>query len=185
MTIATATPAPHDGRKAVPLIVLVGLIAYSNSFTKAFILDDLGWILDNANLGDPVAYVQSMGARPVGATTVALNYWLGGRSVLGYHAFNLAIHLAAALTLFGLVRRTLLLPRWQGKWEQAAPWLALSVALLWLAHPLQTQAVTYIIQRLEALMGLFYLLTLYCLVRGATAADCGLGNADCGLNDPS
>jgi hypothetical protein len=50
----------------------------------------------------------------------------------------------------------------------AAPELALSLALLWLVHPLQTERVTYLIQRAEALMGLFYLLILYCLVRGAT-----------------
>ena len=45
--------------------------------------------------------------------------------------------------------------------------LAFAVALLWTVHPLQTEAVTYIVQRTESLMGLFYLLTLYCFIRGA------------------
>ncbi|MCC6418692.1 MAG: tetratricopeptide repeat protein [Gemmataceae bacterium] len=167
MTTESVSTPSHDWHKAVPLLVIAGLLAYSNSFTKAYILDDAPWIANNANLGDPAAYLRSMGMRPVGAATVLLNYWLGGKSVLGFHAFNLAIHLAAALTLFGLVRRTLLLDRWQGRFDTSAPWLALSIALLWLVHPLQTQSVTYIIQRLESLMGLFYLLTLYCVVRGA------------------
>ena len=48
---------------------------------------------------------------------------------------------------------------------ESAPWLAMAVAVIWLVHPLQTESVTYIIQRAESLMGLFFLLTLYCGVR--------------------
>jgi tetratricopeptide (TPR) repeat protein len=88
--------------------------------------------------------------------------------VWGYHAFNLATHVLAGWTLYGLVRRTLMLPALRSRFGAAAPWLALATALLWLLHPLQTESVTYIIQRSEALMGLFYLLTLYCVLRGAT-----------------
>ena len=88
----------------------------------------------------------------------------------GYHATNLAIHLAAALLLFGLLRRTFLLPAMRDGWGAAATPLALAVALLWAVHPLQTESVTYVVQRAESLVGLFYLLTLYGLVRGATAA---------------
>ena len=32
---------------------------------------------------------------------------IGGLNVASYHAFNIAVHILAALTLFGLVRRTL------------------------------------------------------------------------------
>ncbi len=53
--------------------------------------------------------------------------------------------------------------------RRAAPWLAFAAAALWMAHPLQTQSVTYVIQRAESMMGMFYLLTLYCVIRGATA----------------
>jgi tetratricopeptide (TPR) repeat protein len=49
-------------------------------------------------------------------------------------------------------------------------WLALAVALLWTVHPLQTESVTYVVQRAESLVALFYLLTLYCVICGATAA---------------
>src|SRR5208283_163030 len=48
--------------------------------------------------------------------------------------------------------------------------LALTIALLWALHPLQTESVTYIVQRAESLCGLFYLLTLYCVIRGSTSA---------------
>ena len=78
-----------------------------------------------------------------------------------YHAGNLLIHLLAALTLFGIVRRTLLLPRCATGSAGASTGLAAAVALIWALHPLQTESVTYIVQRVESLMGLCYLLTLY------------------------
>ena len=108
-----------------------------------------------------------VGGRPVVSLTLAINYALGGMNVWGYHAVNLAIHILAAWTLFGVMRRTLLLPALQERFGSAATPLALAAALLWTIHPLQTESVTYVIQRTESLVGLFYLLTLYCVIRGA------------------
>ena len=79
---------------------------------------------------------------------------------------NLVIHVLAALTLFGLVRRTLQQARHREHYSTlTAISLAGAIALLWALHPLQTEAVTYIVQRAESLMALCYLLTLYCFVR--------------------
>ena len=108
--------------------------------------------------------------RPVANLTLAVNYALGGMNVRGYHAVNLVIHVLAAWTLFGVVRRTLVLPRLSRQCGAIAMPLALIVALLWMIHPLQTESVDYIIQRTEALVGLFYLLALYGVIRGATSA---------------
>jgi tetratricopeptide (TPR) repeat protein len=155
--------------KAIALLILAGLAAYCNSFTKAFVLDDMIWINHNPSLPDAAAYIRLMIGRPLIGLSILLNYRLGGFQVGGYHAFNLAIHLLAGLTLFGIVRRALLLERWQGRFSRSAPWLALTIALWWLVHPLNTQAVTYIIQRCESLMGLFYLLALYAVLRGFEA----------------
>ena len=59
-----------------------------------------------------------------------------------------------------------MLPALRGRFDvMAATAIAFCAALLWMLHPLQTQAVTYIVQRMESLMGLFYLLTLYCFIR--------------------
>src|SRR5262249_23445773 len=99
----------------------------------------------------------------------AANYAIGGLDPWWYHAVNLAIHVVAALTLFGIVRRTLLQEPRRDRYGAAAPWLALAVAVLWCAHPLQTGSVTYIVQRAESMMGLFYLLTLYCFIRSTEA----------------
>jgi tetratricopeptide (TPR) repeat protein len=116
--------------------------------------------------------------------TFALNYAMGGLNVWGYHAVNLLVHTLAGLTLFGVVRRTLLRQGYGGQALTSRPMarrseisnlrfgisnatlLALAVAVIWIVHPVQTEAVTYISQRAELLMGLFYLLTLYCFIRG-------------------
>jgi protein O-mannosyl-transferase len=98
--------------------------------------------------------------------TFALNYALSGTSAWSYHALNLLIHMLASLTLFGVVRRTLQQPVLRERFGAGATLLAFAAALLWTVHPLQTQAVTYVVQRAESLMGLFFLLTLYGFIRG-------------------
>lgn len=108
-----------------------------------------------------------VGERPILNLTFALNYGLGHDSVLGYHAVNIAVHVLAACVLFGLLRHTLLRPAMSGKFGNAATSLSLAASAIWALHPIQTISVTYISGRAESLMGLFYLLTLYCFVRGS------------------
>ena len=104
--------------------------------------------------------------RPLVCLTLALNYALGGLEPWSYHVVNLAIHACAALVLFGIVRRTLQGPRLRERFGTPANGLAAAIAILWAVHPMQTESVTYVIQRMESLMGLFLLLTLYCVIRG-------------------
>jgi protein O-mannosyl-transferase len=157
------------------IVILAALVAYHNSFSGPFIFDDSSAITDNPTirhfgsaLSPPLD--TSTGGRPVLNLTFALNYALDGMNVRGYHAFNLLIHVLAGLTLFGIVRRTLRRPILRERFGAAALPLALAVAVIWVVHPLQTEAVTYISQRAESLMGLFYLLTLYCFICGAESA---------------
>jgi len=102
----------------------------------------------------PPAGGETVTGRPLVNLSLAVNYALGGLSLPGYHGFNLAVHLLAGLILFGIVRRTV-----------NRNSVAFLVALLWIVHPLQTEAVTYLSQRAESLMGLCCLLTLYGFVR--------------------
>lgn len=164
---APVAPAdPTRWPKAIPLLVLASLLAYANSFTKDFVFDDVPWVVGNPLIGQFPSL--SWESRPFIRLTLWVNYKLSGFSPTTYHAFNLAVHTLAGLALYGLVRRTLLLPRFAGRYETSAPKLAFAVALLWLVHPLQTQSVTYVIQRCESMMGLFYLFSLYAWLRGAT-----------------
>lgn len=167
--------APVKTRILLILCALVagsGLVAYANSLAGVFVLDDMAHIVDNfriralSPIGDLLAT-----RRPLVTLSLAVNYALGELNPWGYHLFNVCIHLLAAMTLFGVVRRTLLTARLRDRYGAASAWIAAAVALIWTVHPLQTQSVTYVIQRGESLMGLFYLLTLYCLIRGATAMD--------------
>ncbi len=165
-----------NARKLVPLVlVLAGLWAWHNSFQGPFIFDDVASIPDNPHICQLWPIPRAMSAppsctvngRPVVCLTLALNYALGGLNVWGCHAFNLAVHLSSAWLLFGILRRTLQDGRFRDRFGGAAIWLAAVIALLWEVHPLQTESVTYIVQRTELLVGLFLLLTLYCVLRGS------------------
>lgn len=158
-------------------IVVAAVAAYHNSFTGPFVFDDLPAIADNASIRDlgrigEVLLPQNPGGlttsgRPVVNLSLALNHALSAGTVWSYHGFNLLVHTLAGLVLFGLVRRTLCRPVLGGRHGPDSLPLAALVAALWVVHPLQTESVTYIVQRAESLMGLFYLLTLYGFVRGA------------------
>jgi Tfp pilus assembly protein PilF len=177
-------------------LAVLALAAYSNSFSGEFVLDDQSSIVANPSLrriwppwAPLAAAAGGTRGRPFANLTFALNHALGGTSVGGYHVFNLIIHIAAGCLLFGIMRRTFASPPLAGRFAAAAWPLAFAVSALWLVHPLTTEAVAYLSQRTECLMGLAYLSTLYCMIRGAksearagrwyalAAASCLLGMA--------
>jgi tetratricopeptide (TPR) repeat protein len=172
---------------AAVFIVIAGVAAYSNSFNGAMVGDDLTSILENQSIRrlwppwgalSPPRNGETVSGRPLLNLSLAVNYAVGGTNVWGYHAVNLAIHIFAAITLFGVLRRTLCLPKLRARYGDVAILLAGAIALIWTAHPLQTESVTYIVQRAESLCGLCYLLVLYCVVRGATSAQCSRETID-------
>jgi tetratricopeptide (TPR) repeat protein len=147
---------------------------YHNTFQNPFIFDGLESITDNPHIRHlwPIwkaMYTPSdrtVSGRPVLSLSLAVNYQISGEDVWSYHALNLIIHILAALVLFGIIRRTLLSERLRERFGKSSTPLAFICAVIWVVHPLQTESVTYVIQRAESLMGLFYLLTLYCAIRG-------------------
>lgn len=157
-------PAANDRPRvwaACALIVAATVAAYHNSGHGPF-------------GRDPVASVVTSPERPVHPLSLALDYAAGGAAVADNHGVNLVIHVLAALTLFGIVRR--MVPP-----SPAGPGgfgVALAAALVWAVHPLQTESVTDVNQRAELLGGWFFLLTLYCFVRATEAP--GSGAADAG-----
>lgn len=172
-----AKPAPATDRSfalvAAAALSVCALIAYAKSFSAPLILDDWATVLHNPEIRR-VGSLWSMftpsestgvGGRPVANISFVLNYAVSGDSLAGFHAVNFAIHLLAGLTLFGVIRRTLRLPVLREEFGRDADWLGLLAAGLWTLHPVQTESVTYISQRTESLMGLFYFLSLYGFVR--------------------
>ena len=156
------------------LIVAAAAGAYATSFFGAFQFDDIPAILENPTvrhlwpLGIPLRPppgALTVSGRPILNLSLALNYAVSGYHPWSYHAFNLLIHIGVALVLFGIVKRTL-----AGTGGPKPAVSALAVALIWAVHPLTTETVTYIVQRAESLMALFYLLTLYCFIRSIDPA---------------
>lgn len=169
----SAQQAPNlRGSIAWAVVLTVCLLAaYANCYRGIFHFDDVHSIVRNESLRDLSQLGRLFGdenniTRPVVALTFAIDYTLFGLSPAGYHAFNLAGHLTAALLLFGVIRRSLLSEKLHARFGQAASPLAFSAALIWALHPLQTESVTYIVQRAESMMGMFFLLAMYCAIRG-------------------
>jgi tetratricopeptide (TPR) repeat protein len=161
-------------RLALILIALLIGVAYANSLNDGFVLDDVSSIPENptirhlwpmwGSLTPPNDSGQTVGGRPILNLSFALNYSVGGTNVRGYRAANIAIHILAAFALFGIVRRTV--GRTGKAMGQDATAIAFFSALIWGLHPLQTESVSYMVQRAESLMGLFFLISLYAVIRG-------------------
>jgi protein O-mannosyl-transferase len=175
--LRSAAPALRAGA----LLALAAAAAYATSFRGAFVYDGQQAIVENLSLRRFAAALApppgtTVSGRPLLNLSFALNYAVSGGRVWSYHALNLLIHFLAGLALFGIARRTLAGAGPSRPWAGIAPgradpggrtaWLAaLVIALLWTVHPLQTEAVTYVVQRAESLMGLFWLVTLYAFIR--------------------
>jgi protein O-mannosyl-transferase len=148
------------------LLLLAGTAVYANSLHVPFIMDDNG--ISFFGHKDILDILLHGGARRVADATFALNYRLQGSQVTGYHLANLAIHIMASMTLYFVVAAALDALRTSFPHHGAPPtatafvesFVPLAAALLFVLHPVQTQAVTYIIQRYTSLATLFYLLAV-------------------------
>ncbi len=155
------------------LIVIICFLVYSNTFKASFHFDDWLYIVDNRHIHLKELSISKLAAaatksplpRPVSNISFSLNYYFGELNVFGYHLVNLLIHALAGIILYFLLVTTLNLGPLKGKYKKRE-WLALIIALLWVVHPVQTQPVNYIMQRMTSLAGMFFLLSLYLYVRG-------------------
>jgi tetratricopeptide (TPR) repeat protein len=154
------------------IIIIVTTIAYWNSFDVPFQFDDHHAIRDNPgirDLSDLNRVFNSFPQRPVAQLTFALNYHFHELDVWGYHLVNLIIHIINALLVFWLVLQILNRLKGQKRISLQDPeilFVAFSTGLLFAVHPVQTQAVTYIVQRMASLATLFYLLAVNCFLKG-------------------
>jgi Flp pilus assembly protein TadD len=157
---------------AAALIVAVGIFCYAGTLHHPFVFDDMGNIVGNPIIKNPSFFVSpSMSAvftspseqpmlrmRFLPIMSFALNYRMGGLDPVGYHAVNIAIHLMNALVLWRIVLLICRTPALRGSGAaRHAQALALGVGLIFVSHPVQTQAVTYIVQRMTCMAALFYL----------------------------
>jgi len=155
--------------KRIMLISLLTFIAYSNSFNSAFHFDDFSSIITYPYIKSvhniPYFFYYKgapLTGRPVTTTTFAVNYWIGGLRPSSYHHVNFFIHLANIILVYILLLFTLK-DRVGGYME-----ISLVASLIFAVHPIQTQAVTYIVQRAEILSAFFCLLSLILFIKART-----------------
>ena len=146
------------------IISCLGIIVYSNTLNSPFYLDDLNFIVKNPyinNFQNLFNIWRCYPCRFVTFLSIALSYHFNGLNVLGYHLFNITIHLASAILVWWLVLLTLRTPVMKDdKITKHANLIAFFAGLIFVSHPVQTEAVTYIWQRAASMAALFYLASL-------------------------
>jgi tetratricopeptide (TPR) repeat protein len=164
------------------LLILIFLI-YSNTFQAGWHLDDYQNIVTNPRLKmrdlspgsikqtffsafDGGAYLGKKLYRPIACLTFGLNYYFGKLDPAGYHLVNIMVHFLTAVFLFITILTLFRSPRLRGGDPEKAFFIALLSAALWAVNPVQTQAVTYIVQRMAAMVTLFYLMGLFYYIKG-------------------
>jgi len=156
------------------------IIIYSNSFKGSWVFDDTSNILENRNIALRSLDWQNIKEtfygfegkkleRPFAYLSFALNYYFGEYNVFGYHLVNFVIHYLSSVFLFLFIYRTLRLPVLEVKYGPASYSIALLASVFWATSPVQVTAVTYIVQRMASMAGLFYIMAMYFYLNGRTA----------------
>ncbi len=168
--------SPRFTIMAFLIIAVMVLIAYSNTFQASFHFDDNPSIVENPTIKrvtmDNITSLLQ-GNRPVVYLSLMLNYQIGGLNVVGYHIFNIAVHIMNSMFVYLLIFRTLGMPLLEAAYQSRAKRMALFGALLFAVHPVQTESVTYIITRTELLATFFYLAAFLLFIQGATTKKFG------------
>jgi protein O-mannosyl-transferase len=161
---------------AIGLIAGVAFLVYSNTFSVPFQFDDRPNITQNPNIQIKVLtwdriekmihYTYKESIRVFSYFTFALNYYFGELNVFGYHLVNFLIHVFAGVSLYGFLMLTFNLPSLKDQYGAISYKTALFTSLIFIAHPIQTQSVTYIVQRMASLGGMFYLLAFVLYIKG-------------------
>jgi hypothetical protein len=164
--------------KAFSLLFFLIIIVYGNTFQASWHLDDYSNIVNNPVIkitdlypqtlfksffagreGD--VYPQKSIYRPIACLSFALNWYVDQHNVFGYHLVNIVIHFLTAFFLYLTLLNLFNTPNLKEKYSGSEFFIALLAATLWAINPIQTQAVTYIVQRMAAMATMFYILALY------------------------
>ncbi|BBO87385.1 tetratricopeptide repeat protein [Desulfosarcina ovata] len=171
------------GQTALALLLLfIGLIVvYAASFSGAWIYDDEANILSNKNIHigrltfkdlsrsihlqpqDPGSAERIK--RPLAYMSFAINWYFGKNRVFGYHLVNFCIHFISAAFLYLFITRALLITKPAARYRSMAHPIALLSAFIWAIHPIQVSAVTYIVQRMASMAGMFTIMSMYAYLR--------------------
>ncbi|MBI1912047.1 MAG: hypothetical protein HYS21_08590 [Deltaproteobacteria bacterium] len=144
------------------------LLAYSNTFHAKFQFDDILQIVDNQQLKDLGNLPEIIkNSRGLSFASFAVNYAISGNDTISYHVVNVSIHIINAVLAYFFLLLTLRLIKSDEPWCRR---IAAFSALIFALHPIQTQSVTYIVQRMESLFSLFYLVALLFFIKSSSAS---------------
>ncbi|MGD9300548.1 MAG: tetratricopeptide repeat protein [Desulfobacterales bacterium] len=170
------SPVGQDPRRQtllLSLLAIVVILIYAETLTAPFIFDDLSNIYNNPHIRIPALSLENLawagfnspeGRRPVANISFALNYYFNGYNLVGYHVVNILIHVICGLFLYSLAKATLRTPALRSRYEKFG-WIPFLTVFIWMVHPLQTQSVTYIVQRMNSLAAMFYVLSMLFYVK--------------------
>jgi len=161
----------------ISLLILL-LAVYGNSFHGEWHFDDIPNIVENPNVhlknlslkgiynafhfrGDLI--------RPVSYLSLAINYYFGGLETFGYHLINFIIHYVTAIFLFLFIFNTLRLPLLRDRYGERAYAISILATVFWAINPVQVLAVSYVVQRMASMAGMFYIAAMYFYLKGRTA----------------
>ncbi len=170
----------RNGVFASVLLFLLLFLIYGNGFDCSWHFDDYINIVENSKVHintlswqeiEPGLY--GIGGitkwqRPLSYFSFALNYYMDGLNVFGYHVVNFFIHYIASIFLFLFLYNTLKLPLLEGRYEKNAYSIALLSTVFWAINPVQVMAVTYIVQRMASMTAMFYIMAMYFYLKGRT-----------------
>ncbi len=161
---------------AILLVAIVGII-YSNTLDCGWYLDDYQNITKNYGIHMTRIDIDSLKNalyaapskegidRPLSYFTFALNWYWGQDDVKGYHIVNIGIHILASIFLFLAIILLFQSPNIRESDSNNIYFVALLSSVLWAIHPIQIQAVTYIVQRMTSMAALFYIVGLFCFLK--------------------
>ena len=155
------------------LLAIVVILIYADTLSTPFILDDIHNIRNNPHIRVPSLSLKNLiragfqspeSCRPVANISFALNYYFNGFNLVGFHLINILIHIFSGVFLYFFVKATLKTPVLRARFEKYG-WVPFFTAFIWLVHPLQTQSVAYLVQRMNSLAAMFYMLSMLFYVK--------------------
>jgi tetratricopeptide (TPR) repeat protein len=161
----------------ISLLILL-LAVYGNSFHGEWHFDDIPNIIENPNVHLKNLSLRGIYnafhfrgdlLRPVSYLSLAINYYFGGLETFGYHLINFIIHYVAAIFLFLFIFDTLRLPLLKDRYGERAYAISALATVFWAINPVQVLAVSYVVQRMASMAGMFYIAAMYFYLKGRTA----------------
>jgi Flp pilus assembly protein TadD len=165
---ASIKDVPRHQTLLLFLLAVIIILIYTQTLTAPYIFDDIQNIRDNPHIRVPflsfknlawAGFQSPLANRPVANISFALNYYFHGYNLVGFHVVNILIHIASGIFLFFLTKVTIRTPALRTQYAEFG-WIPFFTAFIWLVHPLQTQSVTYIVQRMNSLAAMFYVLSI-------------------------